>query len=182
MARAGALCLACHGQKTPLTEVRIVCAFAGASRDAVHALKYKGMFSVAQPVAALMARHYPNWSSPNELVVPIPLHPERVRERGYNQSALLARHLCGHIDLPCDEEALWRTRHTRPQVGLDRTERRQNVLGAFAADRVRVAGKLVLLVDDVCTSGATLEAAGAALLEAGASAVCGFCFARPSAF
>lgn len=181
LTRAGALCLSCDRQTAPLAELRVVCTFSGAARDAVHALKYDGMFSVAMPVAALMARHFPAWSAPCDLIIPVPLHPERVRERGYNQSALLARHLCEHVHIPYDEEALWRTRHTRPQVGLDRAQRRQNVQGAFAAERLLIAGKQVLLIDDVCTSGATLEAAAAALLEAGASAVRGFCFARPAA-
>jgi ComF family protein len=139
------------------------------------------MFGVAEPLAALMAQRYPVWSDPLDIVVPIPLHPERVRERGYNQAALLARHLCPQLNLELDEEALWRTRHTRPQVGLDRVQRRQNVLGAFAADPPRVEGRRVLLVDDVCTSGATLASAAVALRDAGATGVRGFCFARPVA-
>lgn len=72
---------------------------------------------------------------------------------------------------------MWRTRNTRPQIGLDRAQRRENVKGAFVAD-ARVRGRHVLLVDDVCTTGATLAAAGEALLARGANSVRGFCFAR----
>ncbi|MFW6097856.1 MAG: ComF family protein, partial [Chloroflexota bacterium] len=106
-------------------------------------------------------------------------HPERIRERGYNQSELLARHLCRQHGLYYEEEALWRTRNTRPQIGLDRAQRRENVKDAFAAN-TRVRDRHVLLVDDVCTTGATLTAAGEALLSEGAASVRGFCFARPA--
>lgn len=156
-----------------------MCAFEGAARDAIHALKYKGLFGVADPLAGLMAERFPRWSQDCEMVVAVPLHPERVRERGYNQATLLARRLCRRLELHMDEKALWRTRNTRPQIGLDRVQRRENVKGAFAAD-ARVRGRRVLLVDDVCTTGATLAAAGEALLAQGAASVRGFCFARPT--
>jgi ComF family protein len=140
------------------------------------------MFSIALPLAELMAQRYPQWSAQVDLILPVPLHPERVRERGYNQAALLVRHLCRLLDVAYDEDkegALWRTRHTRPQVGLDRAQRHQNVEGAFAADNTYVHGKNVLLIDDVCTSGATMAAAAGALISEGASTVRGYCFARP---
>ncbi len=172
-------CASCRLDALPLQEIRAVCAFGGAARDAIHALKFEGMFAVAEPMALLMSERFPTWSQPCDFIIPIPLHPERLRERGYNQAGLLVRHLCQRIAANYDEESLWRTRHTRPQVGLDRVQRRQNVQGAFAVDRQRVAGQHVLLVDDVCTSGATLAAAAEALLEHGAASVRGFCFARP---
>lgn len=163
----------------PLREVRATCHFKGAARAAIHALKYEGMFGAAAPMAGLMAERYPEWTRIPDIVAPIPLHPERVRERGYNQATYLARHLCGRLGLQMDEAALQRTRPTRPQVGLDRLQRRQNVAGAFTADGERVRGKRVLLVDDVCTSGATLAAAAEALLAEGCADVSGYCFARP---
>jgi ComF family protein len=175
----GLPCAWCREHRTPLAELRVVCAFEGAARDAIHSLKYDGMFGVAEPLATLMAAHFPEWKRAPDLVIPIPLHPERVRERGYNQATWLARHLCRQLALEMDEVALWRTRPTRPQVGLDRLQRVQNVSGAFAADPARVRGRHVLLVDDVCTSGATLAAAASALLQEGAKSVRGYCFARP---
>lgn len=174
-------CAWCKNSRSPLREIRAVCAFEGAARAAVHALKYEGMFGVAQPMAEMMAARFPPLAHTPDLVIPIPLHPERVRERGYNQAELLARRLCQERALTIDEAALWRTRPTRPQVGLNRLQRRKNVAGAFAADATHVRGRKLLLIDDVCTSGATLEAAAAALLAQGAAAVSGYCFARPVA-
>ena len=173
-------CAWCSRDTVPLKELRAVCAFEGAAREAIHALKYEGMFGVAQPLAALMAERFADWSPEPEMIIPIPLHPERVKERGYNQATLLARYLCRRLPLEMDEAALWRTRDTRPQVGLDRLQRRQNVAGAFAANGARISGRRVLLVDDVCTSGATLAAAAESLLENGARSVSGYCFARPT--
>lgn len=172
-------CNRCRSQGQTVSEVRAVCAFEGAARDAIHALKYDGYFAVAEPLAQLMVERFPQWLQECDSVIAVPLHPERIRERGYNQSELLAQHLCRQHNLYHDEEALWRTRNTRPQIGLDRAQRRENVKDAFAAHS-RVRGRHVLLVDDVCTTGATLIAAGEALLSEGAASVRGFCFARPA--
>ncbi len=114
---------------------------------------------------------------PVDLVLPIPLHAERERKRGYNQSALLARAFSEGAALPYAEHALQRTRFTTPQVGLTAVERLVNVQDAFAADSC-VQGRHVLLIDDVCTTGATMAAAANALLAAGARAVSGYCVAR----
>jgi ComF family protein len=114
-----------------------------------------------------------------DLIVPVPLHPKRQAERGYNQSALLARELSRQVGLPVAPAELVRTVRTRPQVGLNRDERRANIAGAF-----RCAGKVtdlrIVLVDDVCTTGATLEACAAELRSAGAAHVVGLTVARPS--
>ena len=139
------------------------------------------MFGVARPLAGMMAERFPPWAQIPDLIIPIPLHPERVRERGYNQATLLARLLCEQLSLEMDDNLLRRTRDTCPQVGLDRLQRRRNVAGAFSAHGALVKGRRVLLVDDVCTSGATLAAAAEALLEKGAASVSGYCFARPLA-
>ena len=112
-----------------------------------------------------------------DIVIPIPLHAERERARGYNQSALLANEL-GHAHcLPVWHTALTRTRHTRPQVELDAADRRENVHEAFAADSC-VQGKHILLIDDVCTTGATMDAAGMALQQRGAQSIWGLAIAR----
>jgi ComF family protein len=113
-----------------------------------------------------------------EIVIPVPLHPERERERGYNQANLLVQYFCREIGLNSDLMALQRVRHTRPQVGLDPTARRENVEGAFRAESARVAGKRILLLDDVFTTGATMTAASQALLDCGARQVAGICVAR----
>lgn len=110
-----------------------------------------------------------------DLVVPAPLHASRRRERGYDQAALLARAVSRELSLSCDANALKRTRRTKQQVSLGPEERRNNVVGAFTAVRP-LRGETVLLVDDVYTTGATMDAAATALLEAGARTVIGVVF------
>jgi len=102
----------------------------------------------------------------------VPLHPRRRRERGFNQAELLARALAARLTRECEPAALVRRRETRPQAGLTAAARRRNVAGAFAVRRqARVAGRLVVLVDDVVTTGATVAACAHALRAAGAREV-----------
>ena len=136
------------------------------------------MFGLASKLADLMVQAWPQWAMPATIVVPIPLHPERRRERGYNQSALLAHHLAAQLQLPMREKGLQRIRPTQVQARLKAEERLSNVQGAFAAVASPIIGQHVLLVDDVCTTGATLQAAADALLSAGALAVSAYCLAR----
>jgi ComF family protein len=113
---------------------------------------------------------------PIDVVVPVPLHPSRRRERGYDQAALLARGLAVTLDLTYDGQVLRRTRRTRQQTTLDVRGRQRNVAGAFAAT-LPLDGEAVLLIDDVVTTGATIESAAMALREAGADRVYGLAFA-----
>jgi ComF family protein len=113
-----------------------------------------------------------------DLVVPIPLGVKRLRERGYNQAALLARPFALALQLPYRPRALKRIKETRTQVGLSIPQRRKNVEGAFEADPDIVSGKSVIVMDDVMTTGATLDEAGQALKQAGASQVVGFSLAK----
>lgn len=144
----------------------------------IHKLKYKGQFGLARPLADLMAQAWRRWQLTADLLVPVPLHPERERTRGYNQSALLVSHLAGALGIPAEMKALCRAKNTRPQVGLNAVERQENMRGAFTAVSPDVQGKNILLVDDVCTTGATLASAAEALLEAGANSVSAYCLAR----
>jgi ComF family protein len=143
----------------------------------IHRLKYEGYFALAEPLGALMAAHWPSWLHSIDLLAPIPLHPKRERERGFNQSALLARSLARTRQLPVGEGLLRRTRYTTPQIELGPAERAENVRDAFAAASGKLQGRHVLLVDDVFTTGATMAAAAEALLAAGARAVSGYCLA-----
>jgi len=142
---------------------------------ALQRMKYEGYFGLAGELADLMAQAWPRWQHPVDLVVPIPLHPDRLRERGYNQSELLVRALHQELGWHIETDALERTRKTRPQIGLNKDERQENVKSAFRGDRTRFRGKHVLLVDDVCTTGATLAAAAEALHSAGAGSISAFC-------
>ena len=113
-----------------------------------------------------------------QCIVAIPLHPSRERERGYNQSALLARALAAHVGVPFESRALRRTRATQQQALLSQAERAANVRGAFLADRPFLDGRHVVIIDDVFTTGATLTAAAEACKDAGAATVTAMTIAR----
>jgi ComF family protein len=137
---------------------------------AVQHLKYGGRRGVAETLGALLAERYP--FADDALLVPVPLHHRRLRTRGFNQAVLLARALARRRHLALAPRALVRTRVTRAQPGLAATARRANLAGAFAVRRADlVAGRHVVLVDDVLTSGATADACARALRAAGATAV-----------
>jgi ComF family protein len=112
-----------------------------------------------------------------KLIIPMPLHKQRLRSRGFNQSELLAKALSTKLKLPLLPAALKRTRDTRSQRGLHRDQRWANMQGVFVAQSNLVKGKSILLVDDVRTSGATMKCATEALLDAGATSVAGICIA-----
>lgn len=153
---------------------------AAAHRDPVthlvKALKYRHAKAVVPVMAArlrpLVSGLEQRVPRGNPLLVPVPLHPRRLRERGHNQSALIAEALSESTGLPLST-ALIRTRHTRAQTGLGRAERRRNVEGAFEWTGGSLRGTTVVLVDDVCTTGATLAACASACRDAGAAAVWG---------
>lgn len=156
-------------------------------RIAIHALKYEGRRQLAAPLGQLLVAAYRRQNQGSarmrfDAILPVPLHPKRQAERGFNQSALLARGLACGVGLPLREDVLTRSRHTPQQVGLDAAQRRANVAGAFACrpGHPALAGKRLLLVDDVCTTGATLAACAGALRAAGAREVWGLTLARPS--
>ncbi|WP_127091823.1 ComF family protein [Aquabacter cavernae] len=155
--------------------------FGPVSRDLVHHLKYGDRLDLARPMARLMRQAGAPLLGEADLIVPVPLHALRLWRRRFNQAALLARHLSALTELPVALEGLARTRATLSQVNLSRAERRANVAGAFRVSKTaegRVAGRRVLLVDDVFTTGATLDACARALRRAGASHVDAVTFAR----
>lgn len=145
---------------------------------AIHQFKYNGRRVFADPLGALLARFAASWvrKSGTLLTIPVPLHPKRLRERGFNQSLLLARHVAGQLCIELDFLSLRRVRHTSPQTALGREERRKNVRGAFQVlNPSAVKGKEVLLVDDVATTGNTLNECARALKRSGCKKV--FCLA-----
>ena len=137
-------------------------------RKVIHRLKYKGELGQGDALADLLMEAVAGGDINVELIIPVPLARRRERERGYNQAGLLARPLAYALGLPYRPKALRRVREMDSQVGKSLGERRKNVSGAFAARQKTVAGQRVLLVDDVLTTGATLDAAAEALKMAGA--------------
>ena len=174
------LCPRCR--TSPLRNVnciRSVAHFEGVLRKAVHHLKYYGRAALAGPLGDLMAAYWMQQSMLADVLVPVPLHAARLRDRGYNQAALLAREMGRRVGLAVDEHTLTRRRATSPQVGLNAVQRGENVRDAFHCVGSGLAGKQVLLVDDVCTTGATLEACAIALCaEGGAHGVQALTLAR----
>lgn len=149
-------------------------------REAIHAFKYAGRRDTGTRLAALLVERWQDAPIAVDGVIPVPLHEARERERGYNQSRVLAEPFACQAGLPLRPGVLERTRPTPPQVGLDRAGRLDNVAGAFQATIEALGGRW-LLVDDVCTTGATLEACAAALRSAGATSVWAITLARPHA-
>ncbi len=125
-----------------------------------------------------MAQAWPEAMRDGDCLIPVPLHTARERERGYNQARLLAEELGRRIGLPVICHAIYRVRATQPQVHLDAPARRANVAGAFAAGPASMRGRRPVLVDDVCTTAATLSACAEVLWQAGAAQVFAYTLAR----
>ena len=165
---------------SPLLQLEWCAPYAGPVRGALHDLKYSGERRLAEPLGQAIARRWARVGVGADLVVPVPVHADRERRRGYDQAALIAAVAATHLRLP-SARALERRRATVAQFELGRGERASNVAGAFAVGRAGeglVGGRWVLLVDDVVTTGATLAACGEALIRAGALAVSAIAVAR----
>jgi ComF family protein len=156
---------------SPLSERRATAEFGGAIQKAIHELKYSGrrVYTDVLGQRLLTELNRTDWQP--TLLVATPLHANRKRERGFNQSALLTAYLSMRTGIPFHEGAVQRVRDTRPQVGLNAKDRQQNVAGAFEADRSIARDQRVVVIDDVYTTGATVRACASALLDAGASKV-----------
>jgi ComF family protein len=176
-----------------LDGIRSVALFEGTLRQVIHRFKYDYVRELAIPLGEMLADYcrvdycraddrrasfrWPNLGQgqetlmPCDVIVPVPLHKRRLRERGYNQSALLAVRLGAALRVPVLHNVLVRNRYTMSQTRLDAQARSRNVAGAFSCSGSGVRHRRVLLIDDVCTTGATLNACGLALREEGAHSV-----------
>jgi len=169
--QSGNLCINCRKSPPNFVALRSWAGFQGPVRSALHHLKYRRDIALGERLAEPLSDLYVAQGWPVDLVTPVPLGIARLTERGYNQAALIARPLALACGLRYESHAIERTRETRSQVGLSLTERKINVSDAFKAKSALVSGNNVLLVDDVATSSATLDACSGALKKAGAAQV-----------
>ncbi len=179
VAARDAACVNCQGRsRSALAGIRSAAFFEGPLQNALHQLKYRRDVILADSLARLLTQTWAAAGQPGDLIIPVPLSAQRLRERGYNQAGLLARGFAELSGLPAAPAALSKTRHTVSQVGLTAQQRLGNVQAAFMADPRPVVQRAVILVDDVCTTGATLIAGAEALMAAGARSVWGLTLAR----
>jgi len=175
----GILCSGCVSWQAKIEGIRSPFRFDGLIRQLVYEFKYRNIRALAAPLARLLGNYLASNPVPLEVLVPVPLHRKRLRERGYNQSGLLARELGRLNSLPVVDDCLVRQQPTPPQARTTTVEeRKNNVANAFACRDNRLRDRQVLLIDDVATSGATLDACAAALKAAGAKTIWGLTLAR----
>ncbi len=172
------VCSDCSATRPSFEQMRSAFVYEGVARDAVIALKFRGLSSIAPLMAAMMAECISEWNPQVDFIVHVPLAGGRKKERGYDQAGLLAKELSKLIEVPHEQRALRRARRTAPQVDQpDELARRRNVQNAFSLGARAVEGD-ILLVDDVFTTGATLDSCARVLTQGGVRKVYAITFAR----
>ncbi len=140
-------------------------------QNGLHSIKYRRNIGLGEALAIQMVDFVRSLGWPIEIMMPVPLGKNRLKERGYNQVGLVARPLAYRLGLKYEPDALWKMRETRSQVGLTESQRRENVHAAYQADPRIVKQKSILIMDDVATTGSTIAACTHALLLAGAKEI-----------
>jgi ComF family protein len=173
------ICPRCKASPPPFDALRSWGIHSGPLREAILQLKYQKNIAMGDSLAPHLLEVLKSTQWQIDLISPVPLSQNRIAERGYNQSAELARPLALAMGLPYQPAALRKIRETQPQVGLNAREREQNIQGAFAANPKLVHNRSLLVIDDVTTTGSTISACAEAARLAGASRVYGLTLARP---
>jgi ComF family protein len=168
----------CRNRLKALSRLRSAVAYEGPIENAIHRFKYQGWRRLASPLALLIAERMVVEGLAASYALAVPLHRDRLRARGYNQAELLACEVRKRLALAQPPGELVRVRRTPPQVGHDRRWRLQNVQGAFAWRGGTLEGKSILVIDDVATTGATLDACASSLRDARCGPVIGMTLAR----
>jgi ComF family protein len=180
-AGAGHLCGDCLVSPPSYRIARAFARYETVLLDAIHVFKYKGKITTGEILGKIMAEHvYPDMSIADySLIVPVPLHPRRLRERGFNQAVILAREISKRFSIPLDFLTLKRRVFTEPQVSLGKEQRTANVRGAFAVmNEKKIKGQKIILIDDVYTTGSTVKECAGALMKNGAADVAVLTLAR----
>ena len=172
------VCEKCRTNPPAYRMMRSWAVFDSPVQNGLHSMKYRRNLGLGEALAVQMVEFVKSQQWDIDLLIPIPLGKNRLKERGYNQVALVAQPLAYRTGIHYAPHALWKARETRSQVGLNVSQRQKNVLDAYQADARSVARKSVLLMDDVSTTGSTISAGTEALLSAGAREVYGITVAR----
>jgi ComF family protein len=165
------LCEKCKLNPPPYQKMRSWAVFDSPIQNGLHTMKYRRNIGLGEAVAIQMVDFVRSLQWYVDILIPVPLGKNRLKERGYNQVGLVARPLAYQLGLRYEPDALWKTRETRSQVGLTISQRRENVYNAYQADPKIVKRKSILIMDDVATTGFTISACTEALLFAGAQEV-----------
>ena len=168
-------CRDCDNKRHIFSQGRAIYVYEGILRDAMYRFKYSNRRAYAISFAMDAKREHKAWVEAMgiELIVPVPMFWAKERQRGYNQAVVLAKALGREFGIPVETRAVRRTENTKPQKELNISERRQNLKNAFNISRNVVKSKKILLVDDIYTTGATLDAVSGTLIASGAYSVCG---------
>ena len=172
--RTGIKCDNCMKLHPPFEQSRSWGVYVGVLKQVVQKIKYKRGFGIIEYITKPLTHFIKNWGISVNMIVPMPLGKKREIARGYNQSFLIAKPISEYLNIPLNERALIRSRDTKSQVGLDYEERKINMKNAFRAENSTCNNKSILLIDDIVTTGSTLNESAKALKLAGAQKV--FCF------
>jgi ComF family protein len=175
------LCGDCIVSKPAFSSARAVGHYEATILDAVHSFKYGRKIATGKLLGRFMATYtYPAFNILDyTLIMPVPLHPRRLKERGFNQSVILAREIAERHQIPLDFMTLKRDIYTEPQINLGKNERASNVRGAFdVRDPGKISNRKIILVDDVYTTGSTVKECSRILMKKGAASVAVMSLAR----